>query len=294
MQQIAAEDDVWRLEIADGPNSGAVVSLAPGRYRLGSDTGDDIVLADREVAPSHAMLRLTADHADITALAGGIVLQRSALKTGQPKMLKRGAVLTIGGTRIRVAGTAATHRPQRRRLITACLALLGVMGAIAVYHGAVPATVGATEVGAPATLAHSPPTPTQAVTLAQAVADFRHYLASTGLAQTVRINANGDVVVASGTIQPGDRGSWLDAQKWFDGHPSSRFALRDTVNVVGAVNPPQLAIAAVSMKPVPNIVTQDGQHLIAGAVLQDGWHIDRITLNDVILSRDGREVRIAL
>jgi hypothetical protein len=288
MQQIAAEDGIWRLEIADGPNSGAVVSLAPGRYRLGSDTGDDIVLADRDVAPSHAVLQLAADHGNITPLADGIVLQRSALKTGQPKMLKPGAVVTIGGTRIRVAGTAAAPRPQGRTVITACLAVLGLMGAALVYHGAMPVTVGATEVGAPATLAHSQ------ATLTQAVAEFRRYLAGTGLAQTVRINAGGDAVVASGTIAPGDRGSWLDAQKWFDGHISSRFALRDTLNVVGAVDPPQLAIAAVSMEPVPNIVTQDGQHLVVGAVLPDGWHIDRITLDDVILSRSGREVRIAL
>lgn len=288
MQQTAAEDGVWRLEIADGPNAGAVVSLAPGRYRLGSDTGDDIVLADRDVVPAHAVLQLSADHADIMPLAGGIVLQRSALKSGQAKVLKHGAVVTIGGTRIRVAGTEATQRPQGPTLITACLALLGILGAVAVYHGAAPVRVGATEVSAPATLAHSP------ATLTEAVADFRRYLAGTSLAQTVRINASGDVVVASGTIQPGDRGSWLDAQKWFDGHLSSQFALRNTVSVAGAVDPPQLAIAAVSMKPVPNIVTEDGQHFVAGAVLQDGWHIDRITLNDVILRRGGREVRLAL
>ena len=288
MQHIAAEDGVWRLEIVDGPNAGAMVSLAPGRYRLGSDTGDDLVLADRDVVPSHAVLQLAADHGDITALADGIVLRRSALKPGQAKILKRGAVVTIGGTRIRVAGTTATRRPQRQTRITACLALLGVMGAVAVYHGAVPVTVGATEVSAPATRAHAP------ATLTQAVADFRGYLAGTGLAQSVRINASGDVVVASGTIVPGDRGSWLDAQKWFDGHLSGRFALRDTVNVIRAVDPPQLAIAAVSMKPVPNIVTQDGQHLVVGAVLQDGWHIDRITPDEILLSRSGREVRIAL
>ncbi len=288
MQQTAAQGGVWRLEIADGPNSGAIVSLAPGRYRLGSDTGDDIVLADRLVVPSHAVLQLTADHADITPLAAGIVLQRSALKTGQPKLLKRGAVVTIGGTRIRVAATEAIERRQRRTLITACLVLLGVTGAAAVYHTAVPVTVDATEAGSPATSVRSP------LTLVQAVADFRHYLTGTGLADTVRIGASGGVVVASGDIQARDRGSWLDAQKWFDGHLSSQFALRDSVSVAEPPNPPALSVAAVSMEPVPNVVTQDGQRFVVGAVLQDGWRIDRITLNDVILRRGGREVRIAL
>jgi len=288
MQQIAADESVWRLEIADGPNSGAVLSLAPGRYRLGSNTGDDIVLADREVVPSHAVLQLTAEHGDITPLADGVVLQRRALRTGQPKKLHRGAVLTIGGTRIRVAETGATEQPQRRTLVTACLALLGLLGAAAVYHGAVPVRVGATEVSAPATRASA------RTMLTQAVADFRRYLGTTGLAQTVRIYASGDVVVASGTITPDDRGRWLNAQKWFDGHISGRIALQDTVNVARALTPPQLAIAAVSMEPVPNIVTEDGQHLVVGAVLQDGWQIEHITLEAVVLSRGGREVRIAL
>jgi type III secretion protein D len=288
MQQTAAKGGVWRLEIASGPNSGAIVSLAPGRYRLGSDTGDDIVLADRDVVPSHAVLQLTADRADITPLASGIVLQRSTLKTGQPKVLKRDAVVRIGGTRIRVAATEAIQPRQGRTLITACFALLGVTGAAAVYHTAVPVTVGAMEVGSPATSVRPP------LELAQAVADFRHYLTGTGLADTVRISASGGVVVASGDIQARDRSAWLDAQKWFDGHLSSHFALRNSVSVAELPDPPELSVAAVSMEPVPNVVTQNGQRFVVGAVLQDGWRIDRITLNDVILRRGGRAVRIAL
>jgi len=288
MQQQAAEGGVWRLEIADGPNSGAIVSLAPGRYRLGSDTGDDIVLADRDVVPSHAVLELTAEHAGITPLATGVVLRRSALQTGRPAMLKRGAVVTIGGTRLRVAATEHAQRPRGRRSGVACLALLGVIGAATVYHSATPVAVGATETNAPATLARP------SLTLTQAVTAFRRYLAGTGIADTVQISAAGGAVVANGSIHAQDHGAWLDAQKWFDGHFGSQFALTSSVNVAEPPNPPQLAIAAVSMEPVPNVVTQDGQHFVVGAVLRGGWQIASITPNDVILRCDGREVRIAL
>lgn len=289
MQQPAADEGAWRLEIADGPNAGAVVSLAPGRYRLGSDTGDDIVLADQEVAASHAVLELTADKAGITPMAGDIVLQRNALKAGQPKILKRGAVVTIGGTRIRVTASEATPRPQGRRLITTGLVLAGLVGAALVYHGAAPARVD------PATEAHAAERGMAApTTLAQAVADFRDHLASTGLAGKVDLSALGGVVLARGDLRAGELDSWLDAHKWFDSHLGNRFALKDTVRAADSVQPPQLAIAAVSMEPVPNVVTQDGQRLVEGAVLADGWKIDRITLSDVILRRGGHEVRIAL
>ena len=51
---------------------------------------------------------------------------------------------------------------------------------------------------------------------------------------------------------------------------------------------------AVSMAPVPNVVTHDGQRYTVGAVLHDGWCIDSITPNDVILRSGQREIRIGL
>jgi hypothetical protein len=284
-REAAAEDTGWRLEFANGPHTGAIVPLTPGRYRLGSDTSDDIVLADRQVTQSHAVLEVTAEQAGITPLAHGVTLRRRALRTGRPQMLKGGATVTIGSTQFRIIGKKS---PGRRPYLGGFVVLLGIAGAILVYRGAAPASVGATEAGPRPIVERAP------MTLTDAASAFQRYVAGTPFRNTVQISTEAGAVVATGTILPTDQPAWLTARKWFDGHIGSQFALTSSVTTAGALEPPALAIAAVSMEPVPNVVTRDGQHLVVGAVLPNGWSIDRITPQDVTLRGNGREIRIAL
>jgi hypothetical protein len=288
MQHLVANDAVWRFKIAGGPNSGASVALAPGRYRLGSDAANDIVLADPDVSPSHAVLDLASDRAGITALAPGVVLQRRRLGTGRTTALKCGTVVTLGATRLLVGGPGGLARRHRKVPGSICVALAGLVGAGAAYHGATPVAVGAAQADPPAASG------TSSVTLARAAADFREHLTSARLASGVQVSASDGVVLATGSILPQDRTGWLDAEKWFDGHLGGRYALADRVRTEVPSELPKLEVAAVSMAPVPNVITRDGQHYTIGAVLQNGWCIDRITPNDIILRSGAREIHITL
>jgi type III secretion protein D len=288
MQHLVADDGVWRFEIAGGPNAGASVTLARGRYRLGSDTASDIVLADSAVSPSHAVLELARDRADTIALAPGVLLQRRQLSAGRPVALKRGTVVTLGETRLKVGGPAVPVRLHRKASVTVCLALLGLAGAGAAYHGAAPVAIGAMRPDQPPTGGAG------SATLDRAVADFRAHLADTRLAPGLQVSASDGVVLATGTVLPNDRAIWLDAEKWFDGHLGGRYALADRVSVATPADLPKLEVAAVSMAPVPNVITRDGQHYTVGAVLRDGWSVDRITPNDIVLRSGERKIRIAL
>jgi type III secretion protein D len=288
MQHMVADDAVWRFEIADGPNAGATAVLAPGRYRLGSDAANEIVLADPGVSPSHAVLDIGHERADITPLAPGILVQRRRLHAGRPSPLKCGAVVTLGATRLRVAGPRTAPWPHRAMPVTLCLVVLGLAGAGAAYHGATPSAVGAMPDD------QLPGGSGTAMTLARAVADFRAHLAGTTLLPGLRIAGADGLVLAAGSVLPQDRGNWLEAQKWFDTHLGSRYALADQVNVATPAELPKLDVAAVSMAPVPNVITRDGQHYTVGAVLRDGWSIARITPENIILRSGGREIRITL
>jgi type III secretion protein D len=287
MQHLVANDTAWRFKIADGPNSGASVALAPGRYRLGSDATNDIVLADPGVSPSHAVLELECDRAGITALAPGVVLQRRTLGAGRTTALKCGTVVTLGATRLIVGGPAGLAQRHRKVPISLCVALAGLVGAGAAYHGGTPIAVGAMQAEPPATRGSS-------VTLAGAAADFREHLAGARLAAGVQVSASNGVVLATGTILPQDRAGWLDAEKWFDGRLGGQYALADHVRAEVPSELPKLEVAAVSMAPVPNVIMRDGQHYTIGAILQNGWSIDRITPNDITLRSGAREIHITL
>jgi Inner membrane component of T3SS, cytoplasmic domain/Inner membrane component of T3SS, periplasmic domain len=288
MQHLVAESTAWRFEIADGPNAGASVVLLPGRYRLGSDAANDIVLADPDVSPSHAVLDLARDRADIIALAPGVLLQRRGLETDRPNALKCGAIITLGATRLRVAGPPVPSRRHHKALVPISLILLGMAGAGIAYGGATPVPIRAMQIAGAVDEA------TDGATLARAVAEFRAHLADIHSPFDLEVSASDGVVLATGTILPQDRTAWLAAEKWFDDHVKGQYALANRVRVAASAGPPQLDVAAVSMAPVPNVITRDGQHYTVGAVLADGWSIDSITPDNIILRSGGRTVRITL
>jgi type III secretion protein D len=288
MQQAVADDMLWGFEIADGPNAGASVTLAPGSYRLGSDAANDIVLADPAVSPSHAVLDLAPGRAGITALASGVMLQRRRLPSGASGALVPGAVVTVGTTRLRFAGPSAAVRRHGALSVTISLALAALVGAGAAYRYAAP-VAGATVTGDPSAIQ-----PTGVATLNAAATAFRTDVATRGLASRLQITAADGMVLATGAILPQDRPAWLAAQQWFDARFGGRYALADRVSVATPGDVPDLQVAAVAMAPVPNVITRDGQHYTVGAVLQGGWSIDRITPRAITLRSGGREIRIAL
>ena len=287
MPQMVANGPVWRFEVADGPNAGANVTLAPGRYRLGSAADNDIVLADPAVSASHAVLELAPGRAGITALAPGVLLQRRRLRTGGSRPLSPGTLVTLGTTRLHFFGPTGEARARSLVPITICLALVSLFGTGIAYKIATPETVSA-EPADP-----SPLQPGQATTLANAVAAFRARLIGKQLGG-VQVSAADGMVLATGSILPQDRRIWLDAEKWFDARLGDRYALADRVRVMAPAELPDVQVAAVAMAPVPNVITRDGQRYMEGAALQDGWSIDRITPHEITLRSGERKIRITL
>jgi len=287
MPQMVASVPVWRFEVADGPNAGASVTLAPGRYRLGSAADNDIVLADPAVSASHAMLELAPGRAGITALAPGVILQRRRLRTGGSRPLTSGTLVTLGTTRLHFSGPAGEARSHGVVPIMICLALVSLVGTGIAYKIAAPEAVSAEAADPPALQ------PGSATTLASAVAAFQAHLVGKALGG-VQVSAADGMVLTTGSILPQDRRIWLDAEKWFDARLGDRFALADRVRVMASAELPDVQVAAVAMAPVPNVITRDGQRYMEGAVLQDGWSIDRITPHEITLRSGGRKIRITL
>lgn len=288
MQDTTAQGPGWRLEIADGPNAGAIVTLIPGRYRLGSDAANEIVLADPAITAEHATMEFAPDRASITAHADGVQVRRRHLDRGRRYNLKPGAIVTLGGTRMRLAGPPGmTHGRHGGRLIT-CLTALAIACTWGAYEISAPQAVDASQTAADQSPSAS------GTTLARATAMFRAHLADTHAAPGVTLRAADGIVLATGTVLPSDRSAWLDARKWFDRHLGGQYALADQVNTESQAELPTLDVAAVSMMPVPNVITRDGERYTVGAVLPNGWSIADITADAVTLRNGAHQIRIDL
>ena len=293
-------DAAWCFEVAEGPNAGARIVLPPGTYRLGRDGGNDIVLADPSVAGEQASLQLAAAGGAIMALDAGAQLGRCPLAIGRNRALRAGSEIRIGSTRLRVSAPA-TPVPRLRRTLGLAAGALALLGAGTSYRAlsAVPSTsldppgearAAPLHAGVlPEARAAFPATPGAE----EAGAAFRTHLDEAGLGEAIRVATADGAVLATGALPPGDAARWTEAQKWFDGQ-FSHLVLRGHIETSGAAQTPQLEIAAVSLEPIPFVVARDGQRYIEGAVLQDGWSVQRITGSEVVLGNGDRVVRMRL
>jgi hypothetical protein len=288
-----AEPDLssWRIEIANGPNAGAIVPLAAGRYRVGFDPGNDIVLADQAIAAEQATLEIGPNGVFLTALAAGAALKcRSfalrSLAAGTSSAIRPGSEIRVGSTVLRFNG------PQRLRFASirfTCLAaaFLVACSTMAGYLFATPHEARATARAAGADASPS------ATSLAAAAAALRQHLRADALAGSIAIAESRGALLASGTIAPDQASDWNRAQQWFDAGLGRQFTLLDRVRAKPS-GAPDFALAAVSTFPIPYAIDRDGARYTEGAVLDGGWVIAHITTHAVTLSRDGQTIRMTL
>ncbi len=304
----------WVVEIATGPNAGALVPLPPGRYRFGQHRDNDIVLADSAVAPRHGVLEIAAGSALLESLAPGVRVRSRTLAEGARRPLRDGAEITLGGTRLRLRGPAR-HRLGWMRLpmLSAGLSagLAAVVGAALAMAPVRPATPQALASAAPgatdalplsrdATVPDPAPPPAAArpapalPSVADAGRSLRARLAESGLGDAVQVAVADGAVLATGALLPGDRDRWLATQMWFDAANQGRVTLVDKVGVARVDDLPHLDIRAASAGAVPFVVTGSGDRYAEGSVLANGWTIARIGIDRVTLRRGARTMDITL
>jgi hypothetical protein len=95
--------------------------------------------------------------------------------------------------------------------------------------------------------------------------------------------ADGGLAV-SGILGAHDRTIWSDVQYWFDQTYRGRVAL--TNNFIES-KPPNLQLRAVYFGEGPYVITAQGQHFNQGAILDDGWIIQEIGQDHLVLAKDG-------
>ena len=100
-------------------------------------------------------------------------------------------------------------------------------------------------------------------------------------------------MVAEGQVPGPDLARWAEHQLWFDGRYKGALSLVNRVREAAPGERPTLQLRAVSTGQVPYLIVANGDRYVESAVV-DGWTIEQISPDKIVLSRNGRRVELIL
>ncbi|RVC55954.1 hypothetical protein EN766_42805, partial [Mesorhizobium sp. M2A.F.Ca.ET.046.02.1.1] len=103
----------------------------------------------------------------------------------------------------------------------------------------------------------------------------------------IKVDSAQGFVTAKGTIAPALVTRWQNVQQWFDHRTNGALTLVSAVTTKEEKVPSSIAVEAVWRGSLPYLLIS-GQKYFVGALLDDGWTVDRIEEGRVLLSRNGR------
>ena len=117
-------------------------------------------------------------------------------------------------------------------------------------------------------------------------------LAAAGLADAVRVAPGFGTITVDGVIDPALQPSWQLTQAWFDQRFAQRIVMVCNVAISDEDSGPRLTIEAVWVGAHPYVVAADGRRYGEGAALDNGWQLDRIEADRLLISRGGQQLAL--
>lgn len=285
----------FRFEVQSGLYAGLSGELAAGSRLIGSGLDADLVFVEQQLEPHHLRATLSEGSIEIEALAGGInieghgtVAAGTRLAVTLPALVRAGD-MTILWSRQDEALEAPSRFPRltTSTFAVASLALLALAVGLSalIYNASADASMAPSQMvaEAPPRLTVSRPDDRSTREAAQAL---QAEIEKAGLLN-IRIGSGAGVVTAEGTIEPALVSEWQRLQQWFDHSSHGALTLVNGVAVKEEKPPSSIAVEAVWRGAQPYLLVR-GQKYFVGALLDDGWTINKIEEGRVLLSRNGR------
>ncbi|WP_065755974.1 SctD/MshK family protein [Bradyrhizobium paxllaeri] len=281
------------FEVLSGIYSGVTGEAPVGTSLIGSGLDADIVFVEQGLEPNHFRLTPLHDSMEIEALAAGLSIEGSGdIAVGKRVVISLPAVVHAGAMSIRCTQDSAQGSIglSRVAIIAVALVLLSSVGiATLAISFLFDGSAGALSPGAPPIAALPPKltlTGPDDRPLNAAAAQLQEEINKAGLLN-IKIGSGLGVVCAEGTVTPASVSRWQEVQQRFDQHTNGSLTLVNGVIVKEDKPPSSIAVQAVWRGPHPYLLI-GGQKYFVGALLNDGWTVDRIEAGRVLLSRNGR------
>ncbi|WP_026616006.1 SctD/MshK family protein [Ensifer aridi] len=261
---------------------------------IGSGLDADIIFVEQGLAPHHFRITLLDRSIEVEALAAGLSMEGNRnIAAGERVVAPLPVVIHAGAMSIlwSVPDAAPAGLIGIPRLSISVLALvllgslgIGLLSAIFSYYGN--AVVMSPHLSDGEREPKLPDNRTDDQTAVTAAKDLQQEVDRVGL-PNIKISSAKGVVTAEGTVTSASAISWHKVQQWFDHRTKGALALLNRVVIEDEKAPSAIAVEAVWRGPLPYLVI-NGEKYFVGALLDDGWMVERIEDGRVMLSRNGR------
>jgi hypothetical protein len=289
------------LSITHGLHQGVNLTLDNAVYIIGSASSADLILSDAGIAERHMVLRFVDGRVAVEALGGDVVVvglhgQQILIPKGKGHRARLPLQIGLGEARLRLDNSSSS--PERvpaaapasiwRRKLHWLLALVLMVLCVSAFalRGEPTAPV-AVAVSAPAHASQVP------VNTAQAHIWLEQQLFAADL-KGIRISESGGQLIAEGAYDPTQKPRWIALQQAYDQRFGQQVLLQTNVAPHSEIARPRVRFQAVWFGTNPYVINDSGRRLYPGAALTDGWMLERIENNQVILAKGEERFTLTL
>ncbi|MDH2345488.1 EscD/YscD/HrpQ family type III secretion system periplasmic domain-containing protein [Bradyrhizobium sp. SSUT77] len=289
------EPDCPHFEVLSGLYSGLTGKAGSGSSIIGSGFDADFVFIEQGLERQHLRITPHCDSIEIEALASQIRVEgHETISSNERVVVALPAVIHAGAMSIRwsMEGCKQAGSLDGWRVSIAALAIV-LISSVAISTVSTlfvrTDTAAALSTDSPPAVEVAPKpavSAPDALTTDAAAERLQEEVDRAGLLD-IKVGSGPDVVTVHGTITPASVAKWQDVQQRFDHHSGGAYTLLNTVAVKQEKMPSAIAVQAVWRGKDPYLVIGDQKYFL-GALLNNGWTVDRIEEGRVLLSRNGR------
>lgn len=281
-----------KFEVLSGLYAGLGGKAPLGTSLIGSGFDADMIFVEQELEPHHLRVTLVGNSIEIEALAAiSTTAGEGEVAAGERVVHSLPVVVHAGAMSIRWSMQNAVE-DRAIGLSRASISALVLLGLVAI--GALLPVVFKANGGAPG--ANAPTAAELAPKLRMNRPNDRHAQDAAELLKQeldraglfdIRVGPGPGFVSAEGTVTPAAVAKWQELEQWFDRRTNGALTLVNGVLVKEDKQPSPIALEAVWRGVQPYLLV-GGQKYFVGALLADGWSVNRIEEGRVLLSRNGR------
>ncbi|PZO67379.1 MAG: hypothetical protein DI498_03330 [Paracoccus denitrificans] len=295
-------DTAFILNVLTGPNAGASVSLDPGRFSLGSDDDNDVILAG--LSPQSLDMKLSAGSAHLTAKSDGAQLRRvgrsAPFPAGQSQTVALPATIQLAPEVIIQLASTLDPAPTWQRtpwLAAAAALVVGCWLGANVFQGDTAA--GPAMADAQPTVQSAPAPNAVAATSPQMGCDgdcvengkrvLRERIAAAGLTG-LSLETEGGVLRLTGKLAPDQFDTWRQIRTGFEAEFGR--SLPVVASIEAGETQPILSVSSIWLGSRPEVRTKGGNALRIGDSTNDGWVVKSIEKGRIGLEREGQSAEV--